>query len=36
MSLNDKLSELKSLLAFDGVDKSIVTTAIVSLLVGSP
>ena len=36
MSLNDKLYELKSLLAFDGVDKSIVTTAIVSLLVGSP
>ena len=36
MSLNDKLSELKSLLAFDGADKSIVTIAIVSLLVGSP
>ena len=36
MSLNDKLYELKSLLAFDGVDKSIITTAIVSLLVGSP
>ncbi|KAK3773152.1 hypothetical protein RRG08_013739 [Elysia crispata] len=33
MSLNDKLYELKSLLAFDGVDKSIITTAIVSLLV---
>ena len=27
MSLNDKLSELKSLLAFDWVHKSIVTTA---------
>ncbi|KAK3773159.1 hypothetical protein RRG08_013746 [Elysia crispata] len=32
MSFNDKLSELNSLLDFDGVDKSIVTTAIVSLL----
>ena len=31
--LNDKLYELKSLLAFDGVDKSVITTAIVSLLV---
>ena len=36
MSLNDKLYELKSLLAFDGVDKSVITTVIVSLLVGSP
>ena len=36
MSLNDKLYELKSLLVFDGVDKSVITTAIVSLLVGSP
>ena len=36
MSLNDKLSEFKSLLAFDGVDKSIVTTAIASHLVGFP
>ncbi|KAK3755336.1 hypothetical protein RRG08_026066 [Elysia crispata] len=36
MSVNDKLYELKSLLAFDGVDKSITTTAIVSLLVVSP
>ena len=36
MSVNDKLYELKSLLTFDGVDKSIITTAVVSLLVGSP
>ncbi|KAK3738639.1 hypothetical protein RRG08_006735 [Elysia crispata] len=35
MSLNDKLDELKGLLAFDGVDKSIITTAIVSLLVAT-